>query len=74
MKKNKVIKSSSIETSSPMATTILYVLAMDYWNAPQWLWGAFGLILLAMWVLYFYSFFTEERVDLFKDSNNKTKK
>ena len=37
--------------SSPVLGTIVYGMAMDYYNAPQWLWGVVGVLVTLYWIL-----------------------
>jgi len=67
MKVKKVIKSTSLPTKLPIWSTITTALALDYWNAPQWLWGAMGLLFLIGWISCIICFATEEEIDLLKN-------
>jgi hypothetical protein len=67
MKTKKVLKQSNLPSKLPIGQTLLTILALDYWNAPQWLWGAFGLLFVIAWVGSIYSLCTEKGVDLLEN-------
>lgn len=68
--KQKVIRWSNLPVRSPIPATVIYITALDYWNAPQWTWGIFGLILFVMWGNWVLSFFSQESVNIFEDNTH----
>lgn len=64
MESKKVISRKNIPSRTPIPSTVLYALAMDYWNAPQWLWGVFGVFIVLMWIFWVSSFFTQDEIDI----------
>lgn len=66
-KKRKVISFSNLPTRPPILATVVYVTALKVYEAPEWLWGAFGLFLFLGWVSAIYDFSTQEKTDIFKD-------
>lgn len=54
----------------PFSLTLSLIIAMDYWNAPQWLWGILGTILFIIWVLIIIAFVNEIETDIFKKEKN----
>lgn len=64
MKQKKVISKKNFPSRNPISATILYITALGYWEAPQWLWGASGLLILFVWILWVISFFNEDEVDI----------
>lgn len=70
--KRKVIKLSNYPTRLPVYNTIITAMALDYWNAPQWLWGALGILFLIIWIVSFYLIFKEEQVDIFNELSKKS--
>jgi len=42
-------------------------LALEHWNAPQWLYGAMGLYFLIAWIGSIIELATQEKVDLLKN-------
>ena len=81
MELKNVISKKNLPTRSPILATVVYVLAMDYWNAPQWFWGAIVLIMVFIWIVWAVSFFTEKEIDImtkptrsFDDAINTKKK
>ena len=71
MESKKVISKKNLPTRSPILATVVYVLAMDYWNAPQWLWGAVGLLLVFIWIAWIVSFFNQDEIDVMSKWNSK---
>ena len=71
MKKTTVLSPENLPTRFPIAWTLVYVFALDKWNAPQWLWGAVGLLILLMWIGAITQKIKEKRIDIFKDSDPK---
>lgn len=61
----KVIKRSNLPKKLPVIGTLVMFLALDYWNAPQWLLGAMGILYLLIWCVIIISIIKEEEVDLF---------
>lgn len=61
----KVISRKNLPNKMPVTFTIVCFLAMDYWGAPQWLFGAIGLLVLLLWIGFFYSLVNNDEVDLF---------
>ena len=51
-KERKVIKSKYLELNpwNAIYKTLVTVLALDLWNAPEWLWGVFGVFFLFIWI------------------------
>lgn len=45
-----VIDPKYTSTKLPIFGTILAVLALDYWNAPGWLIGVVGTIMVVLWI------------------------
>lgn len=74
MESKKVISKKNLPTRSPILTTVVYVLAMDYWNAPQWLWGAVGLFLIFIWIAWIVSFFNQDEIDVMSTWNARVGK
>lgn len=64
-KGRKVIK--NIPLNIPLTRTVVFALALDYWNIPGWLCGVVGVILFLHWVIVLYDIQTRETIDLFAD-------
>ena len=64
MENKKVIKSKYLPTRLPVASTLTFVIALDYWNAPQWGWGVMLTLLSIAWISIIYNKFTEEEIEL----------
>jgi len=66
MKTNKVLKSNNLPSRLPFFPTVITIIALDYWNAPQWLWGMLGVLFLLWWITSIINIATQKEVDLFK--------
>ena len=66
MVKRKVISTKNMPTILPLWPSLLTVLAMDYWNAPRWLWGAIGTFFVISWVAAIYDVWTAESEEILK--------
>ena len=64
MEIKKVIKRKYLPSRSPLASSIVYLLALEYWNAPQWAWGCVCFLIILVWVNFIISFFSEEGIDI----------
>lgn len=66
MEQINVIKGSNLPSRLPLAQTVLYILALDYWNAPQWAWGVVLTILGLGWIAILVKKFLQEvDIDIF---------
>lgn len=68
MKEKKVIAFKNFPRKMPLVSTIAWWLFLDRINAPGWLWGCIGLLVVLGWIAFFHSLFTakEVEVDLFE--------
>ncbi len=67
MTKKKVIARRNLPIRFPLSITALAYLFLDKFNAPGWIWGAAGVVVLIYWAVAFFGFgWGEEEVDLFK--------
>lgn len=71
MKPKKVIKSVDLPSKLPVFPTLTTILALDYWNAPQWLWGALGFLFIIAWVAAIIRIITDVEVDIFEKDDIK---
>lgn len=69
MKTKKVIDAKNLPGKLPIWSTLTTALALDHWNAPEWLWGALGLFFLIGWIAVIASKSREEQVDMFEKEN-----
>lgn len=60
----KVIKRNNLPKKLPVIGTLVMFLALDYWNAPQWLLGAMVILCILIWCAIIYSIVKDEEVDL----------
>ncbi len=73
MESKKVINKKNLPSRIPLVGTIVYITALDYWNAPEWLWGVVGVIMVVGWVSFFFGLGTEKEIDLFVEKKPETK-
>jgi len=66
MKTEKVISTKNLPVKMPIWSSITAALALDHWNAPEWLWGAVGLFFILGWVVIIISMVKQEKVDVFE--------
>lgn len=67
MKSKKVISHKNMPARLPIFQTITTLLALEHWNAPQWLWGAIGLFYLIVWCIGIYLVCTQEEIEIIKN-------
>lgn len=67
MKKRQVIGSGSIQTRMPLFATLMWWMFLDYTNAPGWVYGALGVLIVFVWGVWIYRLFTDETIDLTKE-------
>lgn len=68
MKEFLVIKKGNLPTRMPVSGTLLIILALDYWNAPTWLWIIGGILILYRWIVVAYRLRYQNEYDLFPGS------
>lgn len=68
MKKWKVISKKNLPVHPPVWKSVFYVMAMDYWNAPEWLLGVGGVYIVTMWVVFIFAKKAQIQINLFDDS------
>lgn len=71
--KKKAIALKNLPIRNPISITVLSILALDYWNAPGWLCGVIGVLIVTMFLGYIDYLVNYEKVDLFENNNNNNK-
>jgi hypothetical protein len=61
------IHRKNLPTILPITPTLTIFLAMDYWDAPEWLFGVVCFSLAIIWAATIYSIWNENTEDVFKD-------
>lgn len=74
MDTKKVISNSNLPAKLPIWSSITAALALDYWNAPEWLIGAVGLFFIVGWILIIIKMAIQEKVDVFEEVKKPTAK
>lgn len=66
MKEMKKISRKNLPATLPLFKAMFLFMFMDYYNAPEWLWGIVIFLALIVFGLSIYSLSTEKLVDLFE--------
>lgn len=69
MKKN-VISSKNLRFRSPLSLILLLYLCLDNWSAPQWVWGAVGLLCIMFIIVFIIDIYNTNEVDIFDNDND----
>jgi hypothetical protein len=59
------IHRKNLPTRLPITPTLTIFLAMDYWNAPEWLFGVICFSAAIIWAAAIYSISTQKTEDVF---------
>lgn len=59
------IHRQNLPTRLPITQTLTVFLAMDYWNAPEWLFGVVCFSAVIIWGATIYSIATQKMEDVF---------
>jgi hypothetical protein len=68
MKVRKVIANNNMPVRLPIWSSITALIALEHWNAPQWVYGATGLFFLIIWIASIILLIVEEKTDIFNDN------
>lgn len=72
--KQKVISKNNLPYKLPTFETLVTILALDYWDAPQWICGAVGLLFVFLWIGVIVNICNNTTVDIFSDSDDIEKR
>ena len=61
----KVISNKNLPVRLPISTTIVAIMALDYWNANQFLYGGVLTILAIGWIAAIYGICKQKQTDIF---------
>ena len=61
----RVIHRKNLPIKLPITQTLTIFLAMDYWNAPEWLFGVVCFSAAIIWGATIYSITTQKMEDVF---------
>ena len=73
MSKRKVLDRRTLPKRLPLAGTILTFLALDYWNAPQWLFGVAITFYVFIWGATIYGMCTEKEINVIEELDKNKK-
>jgi len=68
----KVLKRSNLPTRLPLWQSVVCLLALEHWNAPEWLYGVAGFLFLLLWIASIVTLIKEEQVDLLEKKEKLT--
>jgi len=69
----KVIKYENLPARKPLLFTAVLYLFLDKFNAPGYVWGICGTLMLLFWIGYFAKLYKQEKVDIFKKKSDESK-
>jgi hypothetical protein len=69
MNERKVISGENLPMRMPLYATLLAWLVLDKVQAPGWLWGAIGLALVLLWIIWIIDVVYRKDVDIFTEEN-----
>lgn len=72
MKSKTVVSFDNLPAKLPLNTSLVWVTCLSYWEAPEWLIGVVGFLLVLGWIGYFISMSKQSQVDIFEDSQTET--
>ena len=64
MKETKVIKNRQLPTRLPVISTLVTILALDRWNAPEWAWAVFFTLAAIIWAAATAVIWKQKQVDV----------
>jgi hypothetical protein len=64
MKTRKVIKGTNLQKRSPIFSGMALFLFLERFNAPEWLYGVFGLLFVIWFVAWIYDMVATEQTDV----------
>lgn len=67
MKVRKVLSRKNLPTKLPLMSSVTCLLALQYWNAPQWLYGVMGSLYAIVWIFSIYNILSEKQTDLLNE-------
>lgn len=73
MKTKPVIDERNMPRKAPVNITLILVVAIRAFNAPQWAWGAIGVVIAALWFKYVRDIvlYKERDVNIFRKQQNQ---
>jgi len=67
MKELKVLKRNNMPTRLPLWQSVTCLLALEHWNASEWVYGVMGLLFLLIWVASIVMLVKEKQIDLLEN-------
>lgn len=67
MSSKKVISYKNLPAKLPFFQTAVCWLALDYYQAPGWLWGVMATLFSILWIVGIYTVGTQEEVNILKN-------
>ena len=66
MTKKTCIKQENMPKKLPIMTTAFWWMFLDYTEAPEWLFGAFAVLLVIAWIAAIHKIVTYDQKDVFE--------
>lgn len=66
----KVINPKNLPANLPIFRTLLVVMALKLWDAPQWLWGAALTLVAVLWVFCIYLKVNQKYLKLYEQKGS----
>jgi hypothetical protein len=67
MKSRKVLSRKNIPSKLPIWNSLTCWLSLEYFKAPQWLYGAMGVLFVIIWTYCILYILTEKQTELPND-------
>ena len=64
MKKKLLLKSKYFRIKFPLSTVVIVLIALDYWNAAEWIYGAFGVLFSILLIVVIMQRFDSEEASI----------
>ena len=68
----KVISNKNLKARSPLMSILVLYLCFDKWNAPEWVYGAVGLLFLIYIIIWIMDMFNTKEVDIFEEPKKES--
>lgn len=67
-KEKKVVSLKNLPSRFPLPATVAFIVACDFYNAPEWVWTIVIILLSLGWINSIYQVATNKSVDIFNEN------